>query len=136
MTEFTLRPIGFVESPLTEQAAAPRQGDEGAPDCWLVFDPDLRDALDGLRVGDDIVVVTWLHLADRNVLQVHPRGDTNRPIRGVFSTRSQHRPNPLGLHEVTILDIDDLRIRVKGLEAIDKTPIVDIKSALGPRGER
>jgi tRNA-Thr(GGU) m(6)t(6)A37 methyltransferase TsaA len=136
MTEFTLRPIGFVESPLTEQAAAPRQGDEGAPDCWLVFDPDVRDALDGLRVGDDIVVVTWLHLADRNVLQVHPRGDTNRPIRGVFSTRSQHRPNPLGLHEVTILDVDDLRIRVKGLEAIDNTPIIDVKSALGPRGER
>jgi tRNA-Thr(GGU) m(6)t(6)A37 methyltransferase TsaA len=136
MTEFTLRPIGFVESPLTEQAAAPRQGDEGAPDCWLVFDPDVSDALDGLRVGDDIVVVTWLHLADRNVLQVHPRGDTNRPIRGVFSTRSQHRPNPLGLHEVTILDVDDLRIRVKGLEAIDNTPIIDVKSALGPRGER
>jgi tRNA-Thr(GGU) m(6)t(6)A37 methyltransferase TsaA len=136
MTEFTLRPIGFVESPLTEQAAAPRQGDEGAPDCWLVFDPDVRDALDGLRVGDDIVVVTWLHLADRNVLQVHPRGDTNRPIRGVFSTRSQHRPNPLGLHEVTILDVDDLRIRVKGLEAIDNTPIIDVKSALGPHGER
>jgi tRNA-Thr(GGU) m(6)t(6)A37 methyltransferase TsaA len=136
MTEFTLRPIGFVESPLTEQAATPRQGDEGAPDCWLVFDPDVRDALDGLRVGDDIVVVTWLHLADRNVLQVHPRGDTNRPIRGVFSTRSQHRPNPLGLHEVTILDLDDLRIRVKGLEAIDNTPIIDVKSALGPRGER
>ena len=136
MTDFQLRPIGFVESPLTEPTAAPRQGDEGAPDCWLVFEPDVSEALDGLRVGDDIVVVTWLHQADRTVLQVHPRGDTNRPIRGVFSTRSQHRPNPLGIHAVTILEVNDLRIRVKGLEAIDKTPIVDIKSVLEARGER
>jgi tRNA-Thr(GGU) m(6)t(6)A37 methyltransferase TsaA len=81
-------------------------------------------------------VITWLHLADRAVMQVHPRGDTSRPIRGVFATRSQHRPNPLGIHAVTILDVDDLRIRVRGLEAIDKTPIVDIKSALEPRGQR
>jgi len=136
MTEFALRPIGFVESPLTDATAAPRQGDEGAPDCWLILDPDVRPAVDGLRVGDEIVVVTWLHQADRNVLQVHPRGDTNRPIRGVFSTRSQHRPNPLGIHAVRILEVDDLRIRVHGLEAIDKTPIVDIKSALEARGER
>ncbi|MGX9787937.1 tRNA (N6-threonylcarbamoyladenosine(37)-N6)-methyltransferase TrmO [Mycobacterium sp. MMS18-G62] len=134
--EFALRPIGYVESTLTEPTAAPRQGDEGAPDCWLVFEPHVRAALDGLSVGDDIVVVTWLHQADRNVLQVHPRGDTSRPIRGVFSTRSQHRPNPLGIHAVTILAIDDLRIRVKGLEAIDKTPVVDIKSVLEARGER
>jgi tRNA-Thr(GGU) m(6)t(6)A37 methyltransferase TsaA len=136
VTEYAVQPIGFVESPLTEATAAPRQGDEGAPDCWLVFDQDVRLALDGLRVGDDIVVVTWLHLADRNVLQVHPRGDPNRPMRGVFATRSQHRPNPLGIHAVTILEVDGLRIRVKGLEAIDKTPVVDIKSALEVRGER
>ena len=134
MNDYALRPIGFVESPLTEPEAAPRQGDEGAPDCWLVLDPDVRDALDGLRVGDEVVVITWLHQADRDVLQVHPRGDTSRPVRGVFATRSQHRPNPLGLHEVTILAIDDRRIHVRGLEAIDGTPIVDIKSALEPRG--
>jgi tRNA-Thr(GGU) m(6)t(6)A37 methyltransferase TsaA len=136
MSDYSLRPIGYVESPLAEPAAAPRQGDEGAPDCWLVLDPDVREALDGLSPGDDIVVITWLHLADRNVLQVHPRGDANRPMRGVFATRSQHRPNPLGIHEVTILALDDLRIHVRGLEAVNGTPIVDIKSALEPRGQR
>jgi tRNA-Thr(GGU) m(6)t(6)A37 methyltransferase TsaA len=136
MSDYSLRPIGYVESPLAEPAAAPRQGDEGAPDCWLVLEPDVREALDGLSPGDDVVVITWLHLADRNVLRVHPRGDTSRPMRGVFATRSQHRPNPLGLHVVTILAVDDLRIHVRGLEAIDGTPIVDIKSALEPRGQR
>jgi tRNA-Thr(GGU) m(6)t(6)A37 methyltransferase TsaA len=136
MNDYSLRPIGVVESPLTEPNAAPRQGDEGAPDCWLVLDADVREALDGLRPGDDIVVITWLHLADRDVLQVHPRGDPDRPMRGVFATRSQHRPNPLGLHQATILAIDGLRIHVRGLEAIDGTPIVDIKSALEPRGQR
>ena len=135
-SEFALRQIGFVESPLTDPTAAPRQGDEGAPDCTLVLEPDVRPALDGLRPGDDIVVVTWLHLADREVLQVHPRDDTTRPIRGVFATRSQHRPNPLGIHVVTILDIDDVRVWVRGLEAIDRTPIVDIKPVLGASGER
>ena len=136
MNDYSLRPIGVVESPVTEPNAAPRQGDEGAPDCWVVLDPDVREALDGLRPGDDIVVITWLHLADREVLQVHPRGDPNRPIRGVFATRSQHRRNPLGLHHATILAIDGLRIHVRGLEAIEGTPIVDIKSALEPRGQR
>jgi tRNA-Thr(GGU) m(6)t(6)A37 methyltransferase TsaA len=135
-SDLVLRSIGWVESPVTDPSVASRQGDEGAPDCWLVFDPDVREALDGLRAGDDIVVITWLHLADRTVRQVHPRGDPNRPIRGVFATRSQHRPNPLGLHEVTILAVDDLRINARGMEAIDRTPIVDIKSALEPRGER
>jgi tRNA-Thr(GGU) m(6)t(6)A37 methyltransferase TsaA len=135
-SELVLGSIGWVESPVTDPSVASRQGDEGAPDCWLVFDPDVREALDGLRPGDDIVVITWLHLADRTVRQVHPRGDPNRPIRGVFATRSQHRPNPLGLHEVTILAVDDIRINVRGMEAIDRTPIVDIKSALEPRGER
>jgi tRNA-Thr(GGU) m(6)t(6)A37 methyltransferase TsaA len=135
-SDLVLRSIGWVESPVTDPSVASRQGDEGAPDCWLVFDPDVREALDGLRPGEDIVVITWLHLADRTVRQVHPRGDPNRPIRGVFATRSQHRPNPLGLHEVTILAVDDIRINVRGMEAIDRTPIVDIKSALEPRGER
>jgi tRNA-Thr(GGU) m(6)t(6)A37 methyltransferase TsaA len=136
MSDYSLRAIGYVESPLAEPAAAPRQGDEGAPDCWLVLEPDVREALDGLSPGDDVVVITWLHQADREVLRVHPRGDTSRPMRGVFATRSQHRPNPLGLHVVTILAVDDLRIHVRGLEAIDGTPIVDIKSALEPRGQR
>lgn len=134
--DLVLRPIGHVESTLTEPQAAPRQGDEGAPDCWLVFDPAVRPALDGLRPGDNIVVVTWLHLADRTILQVHPRGDTTRPIRGVFATRSQHRPNPLGIHQVTVLAIDDLRLQVQGLEAVNGTPLIDIKSALEPRGQR
>jgi tRNA-Thr(GGU) m(6)t(6)A37 methyltransferase TsaA len=130
--DLVLRPIGRVESPLTDPSAAPRQGDEGAPDCWLVFDPEVRDALDGLREGDDIVVVTWLHLADRSVLRVHPRGEVSRPMRGVFATRSQHRPNPLGIHQVTVLAVDVLRVQVRPLEAVDGTPIVDVKSL--PRG--
>lgn len=121
---------------MTDPALASRQGDEGAPDCWLVFDADVREALDGLGPGDEIVVITWLHLADRTVRQVHPRGDPGRPLTGVFATRSPDRPNPLGLHAVTILEVDDLRIRVRKLEAIDATPIVDIKPVLGPRGER
>ncbi|HET7668410.1 MAG TPA: TrmO family methyltransferase, partial [Mycobacterium sp.] len=103
--DLVLRPIGRVESPVTDPSHASRQADEGAPDCWLVFDADVRPALDGLRPGDDIVVVTWLHLADRTILQVHPRGDTSRPMRGVFATRSQHRPNPLGIHPVTIVAV-------------------------------
>ena len=125
-----LRPIGWVESPV-----AARQGDEGTPNCWLVLDADVRPAIDGLKPDDDIVALTWLHLADRTVLRVHPRGDTSRPMRGVFATRSQHRPNPLGIHQVTVRAIDDLRIQVRGLEAIDRT-IIDIKPALEPRGQR
>ena len=121
---------------MTDPARASRQADEGAPDCWLVFDEDVRPALDGLRPGDDIIVVTWLHLADRTVLRVHPRGDTGRPMRGVFATRSQHRPNPLGIHPVTIAAVEDLRVHVHGLEAIDGTPILDVKSALGSPGQR
>jgi tRNA-Thr(GGU) m(6)t(6)A37 methyltransferase TsaA len=136
MCDFELQPIGWVESPLTELAAAPCQGDEGAPDCWLVLNPDMRSALDGLRPGADIVVITWLHRADRDVRQVHPRGDPSRPLQGVFATRSEDRPNPLGLHVVTILEIGDLRIFVRGMEAIHRTPIVDIKPVLEPRGQR
>jgi tRNA-Thr(GGU) m(6)t(6)A37 methyltransferase TsaA len=134
--DLVLRPIGWVESPVTDPSTASRQGDEGAPDCWLRLEPDILDALDGLSPGDRIVVVTWLHLADRTVLQVHPRGDTTRPMRGVFATRSQHRPNPLGIHPVTVVDIDDLRVRVQGLEAVDGTPVIDIKSELGPLPSR
>jgi tRNA-Thr(GGU) m(6)t(6)A37 methyltransferase TsaA len=131
-----LRPIGWIESPLTDVGAAPCQGDEGAPECWLVFEPAVGEALDGLRPGDDIVVITWLHLADRTVRQVHPRSDPNRPLAGVFATRSPDRPNPLGLHPVTIVAVDGLRIRVRDLEAVDGTPVIDIKPALERRGER
>jgi tRNA-Thr(GGU) m(6)t(6)A37 methyltransferase TsaA len=134
--DLVLRPIGWVESPLTDLSAAPCQGDEGAPDCWLVFDPDVGPALEGLQPGAEIVVITWLHLADRDVLQVHPRSDPDRPLQGVFATRSPDRPNPLGLHMATILEVDGTRIRVRDLEAIDQTPIVDIKPVLEPRGQR
>lgn len=134
--EPVLRPIGRVESPLTDLRAAPCQGDEGAPECWLVFEPDVREALAGLQIGDDIVVITWLHLADRTVRQVHPRSDPNRPLTGVFATRSPDRPNPLGLHPVTIVAVDGLRIRVRDLEAVDGTPVIDIKPELERRGER
>jgi len=134
--DLVLRPIGRVESPLTDLGAAPCQGDEGSPECWLVFEPDVREALDGLRVGDDIVVITWLHLADRTVRQVHPRSDPIRPITGVFATRSPDRPNPLGIHKVTIHAADDLRLHVQDLEAIDGTPVIDIKPVLESRGQR
>jgi tRNA-Thr(GGU) m(6)t(6)A37 methyltransferase TsaA len=134
--DFVLLPIGWVESPLTDLVAAPCQGDEGSPDCWLVFEPNVRAALEGLRVGDDIVVITWLHLADRDVRQVHPRSDPSRPLQGVFATRSPDRPNPLGLHVVTILAIVGARVWVRDLEAVDGTPIVDIKPVLEPRGQR
>ncbi|AGB25511.1 putative methyltransferase, YaeB/AF_0241 family [Mycobacterium sp. JS623] len=134
--DLVLRPIGRVESTVIDPSQAARQGDEGAPDCWLAFEPDVRAALDGLEPGDDMVIVTWLHLADRTVLQVHPRGDISRPMRGVFTTRSQHRPNPLGIHQVTVLAVDGLHVRVHGLEAIDGTPVIDVKSALEPRGQR
>ena len=127
---FELSPVGRVESPLTDPAAAPKQGDEGAPDAWLVFDPALLDALDGIHPGDEVMVLTWLHRARRDALRVHPRGDVSRPQRGVFSTRSPHRPNPIGLHRVEVVAVDGARVLVRGLEAVDGTPIVDVKSLL------
>jgi tRNA-Thr(GGU) m(6)t(6)A37 methyltransferase TsaA len=129
---FELRPIAIIESPLTDLAAAPKQAHEGAPEAWLVFEPDVLDAMDGLRVGDDVVVLTWLDRADREVLRVHPRSDVANPIRGVFSTRSPARPNPIGLHEVQILEIDGERMRVSAIEAVDGTPVVDVKPVLHP----
>jgi tRNA-Thr(GGU) m(6)t(6)A37 methyltransferase TsaA len=135
-TEYTIHPIGRVESPLVDPAAAPNQGDEGAPDAWLVFDPAMSPAMHGLEVGSAVIVVTWLDRGDRGVLQVHPRGDPNRPLEGVFNTRSPDRPNPIGLHAVQILEIDDTRLRVRNLEALDGTPIVDIKPVLGPVADR
>lgn len=128
-----LRALGHVESPLRDVADAPKQGDEGAPDAWLVFESQYRPALDGLERGDELIVLTWLDRADRCVLAVHPRGDSSRPHQGVFSTRSPHRPNPVGLHPVTVLAIDGARVQVSGLEAVDGTPIVDVKPALGGR---
>jgi tRNA-Thr(GGU) m(6)t(6)A37 methyltransferase TsaA len=138
MTDATydLRPIGVVESPLVDPDAAPRQGDEGAPDAWLVFDAGVRPALADLAVGAEIIVLTWLHRANRATLAVHPRDDRNRPVCGVFATRSQDRPNPIGLHTVRVLAIDDLRIRVRHLEAIDGTPVLDVKPTLGAIAER
>lgn len=127
---FELTPIGHVESTLTDLAAAPRQGDEGAPDAWLVLTPAASAGLQGVRTGDHVFVLTWLDRARRDVLRVHPRDDRTRPEQGVFSTRSADRPNPIGLHRVMILELDDRRVRVQGLEAIDGTPIVDIKPVL------
>ena len=131
-----LQPIGWVESPLRSREEAPLQGDEGAPEAWVVFEPAVRAALAGLQVGSDVLVITWLDRADRDVLVVHPRGDPSRPATGVFNTRSPDRPNPLGLHRVTVLSIDGLRVQVRNLEALDGTPVVDVKPVLDPGIER
>jgi tRNA-Thr(GGU) m(6)t(6)A37 methyltransferase TsaA len=130
-------PIGRVESPLTDPASAPKQGDEGAPDAWLAFEPSVTEALDGLHPGDEVIVLTWLDRASRDVLRVHPRGDVSRAPQGVFSTRSPHRPNPVGLHRVEIVSIDGGRVLVRNLEAVDRTPIIDVKPVLSSKvGER
>jgi len=128
-----LVPIGVVSSPLTDPAAAPKQGSEGAPDAWLFLEPGVAAGLDGMRPGDEIIVLTWLHRARRDVLRVHPRDDRSNPERGVFTTRSADRPNPIGLHRVEVAAIDGARVRVRGLEAIDGTPVVDLKPVLRPR---
>jgi tRNA-Thr(GGU) m(6)t(6)A37 methyltransferase TsaA len=122
--------IGKVVSLLTDLDSAPKQGDEGAPDALLVFEPGVLDALEGIRPGDEVIVLTWLHRARRDVLRVHPRGDPSRAQQGVFNTRSPHRPNPIGLHAVEILSIDGGNVRVSKLEALDGTPIVDVKPVL------
>ena len=129
---FEVRPIATVQSPLSDLAAAPKQADEGAPQAWLVFSPEVLDALDGLRVNDKVIVLTWLHRSERDVLRVHPRGDVANPIQGVFSTRSPARPNPIGLHEVEILAIEGGRVQVSALEAVDGTPVLDVKPVLRP----
>jgi tRNA-Thr(GGU) m(6)t(6)A37 methyltransferase TsaA len=127
---FEVVPIGAVESPLKDPATAPKQGREGAPDAWLVFEPDVVDGLDGIRPGDQVIVLTWLDRARRDILRVHPRDDVTNPEQGVFNTRSADRPNPIGLHDVEIIAIEAARVRVRNLEAVDGTPIVDVKPVL------
>jgi tRNA-Thr(GGU) m(6)t(6)A37 methyltransferase TsaA len=131
-----LRPIGRVESTLTDRADAPRQGDEGGPEAWLVFDAAVAEGLSDVRPGTDVLLLTWLDRARRDVLTVHPRGDLTRRPTGVFSTRSPDRPNPIGLHRVRVLAVDGLRVRVSDLEALDGTPVVDVKPVLDPGTER
>ena len=129
-TSIALTRIGTVESELTHPAAAPNQGDEGAPDAWLVFEPAVLAALDGIQVADEIIVLTWLDRARRDVLRLHPRGDLSRRQQGVFSTRSPDRPNPIGLHRVRVRSIDGARVRVSDLEVVHGTPIIDVKPVL------
>jgi tRNA-Thr(GGU) m(6)t(6)A37 methyltransferase TsaA len=133
---FVVQPIGYVESPLIDAPTAPKQGDEGAPEAWLVFEPAVSEGLRDLGAGDEVLVLTWLDRARRDVLAVHPRDDPANPEQGVFSTRSADRPNPIGLHPVTIVGVDGLRFRVERLEALDGTPILDVKPVLGRVGDR
>ena len=128
--------IGTVESPLTDRSAAPKQGDEGAPDAWLVFEPRVAAGLEGIAAGDELLVLTWLDRARRDVLRVHPRGDPTRPEQGVFTTRSPDRPNPIGLHRVAVVAVEGVRLRVRDLEALDGTPILDVKPLLRTVEER
>jgi tRNA-Thr(GGU) m(6)t(6)A37 methyltransferase TsaA len=123
-------PIGRVESPLRDPASAPKQGHEGAPEAWLVLEPGVLPGLEGIVPGDRVIVLTWLDRARRDVLRVHPRDDPRVPERGVFSTRSADRPNPVGLHEVEVLAVEGARVRVRDLEAVDGTPVVDLKPVL------
>ena len=129
-TIYTIEPIGIVRSALTRLEDAPMQGDEGAPEAWLELESRVVEGLVGINAGDELLVLTWLHLAQRDVLRVHPRGDLNRPLTGVFATRSPDRPNPVGLHRVSVLEVTEQKLRVAPLEAIDGTPIVDIKPVL------
>jgi tRNA-Thr(GGU) m(6)t(6)A37 methyltransferase TsaA len=125
-----LQRIGVVRSPLTDREKAPNQGGEGAPDAWIELTPSFRDGLERIAAGDELIVITWLHESRRDVLKTHPRGDTSVPLAGVFATRSPDRPNPLGLHRVTVLEIAGSELKVGPLEAIDGTPVVDIKPVL------
>jgi tRNA-Thr(GGU) m(6)t(6)A37 methyltransferase TsaA len=140
MNAYTLEPVGFLRSTVKSREDAPRQGEEGAPDAWLEIEPRFADALLGLKVGHELIVITWLHEANRDVLKNHPRSDLSRPLTGVFYTRSPARPNPLGIHPVTVREIDPasletmarqapIRIKIGPIEAFDGTPVVDIKSA-------
>lgn len=130
MSAIAVEPIGVVRSPLTDAADAPKQGFEGSPEATIEVEPRVIEALDGIAAGDELIVVTWLDRARRDVLRVHPRDDPSNPERGVFSTRSQDRPNPIGLHRVRVLAVEGARLRVADLEALDGTPVLDIKIAL------
>jgi len=130
MEEYALRPIGYISSTLRRLDQAPRQGSEGAPDAWLELEPAVAEGLSGLAEGDEVLVITWLHRGRRDVLQVHPRDDLSNPLTGVFATRSPDRPNPLGLHRVTVRRLSGTRLRIGPIEAIDGTPVMDIKIAL------
>jgi tRNA-Thr(GGU) m(6)t(6)A37 methyltransferase TsaA len=136
MSSYHVNRIGKVVSSLSNLEAAPRQADEGAPEAWLVFEPEMLEGLRSLRAGDEVVVITWLDRARRDVLSVHPRGETSRAAEGVFSTRSPHRPNPVGLHETEVIEVDGCRVRVRHLEALDGTPIIDLKPVLGDIAQR
>jgi tRNA-Thr(GGU) m(6)t(6)A37 methyltransferase TsaA len=129
-TDYSLSPIGLLHSPLKERGEAPKQGREGAPDAWLEVNSSVAAGLEGIAVGDELIVITWLHQAQRDILKTHPRDDETRPLVGVFATRSPDRPNPLGLHRVTVLSIEGTRLQVGPIEAIDGTPVVDIKPVL------
>src|SRR6266403_5795163 len=128
MSSYTLETIGFIRSTLKRREEAPRQGPEDAPDAWLEIEPQFAEALLGMEVGHELIVITWLHQASRDVLTGHPRSDASRPLRGVFYTRSPARPNPLGLHPVTVRAIEGTRLKIGPIEAFDGTPVVDIKS--------
>ena len=136
MPRYEIVPIGWVESPLTDRAQAPRQGDEGAPPAWIGVEPAVGEAMRDLRPGSEVVVLTWLDRADRDVLVTRPRDDPANPMTGVFSTRSSDRPNPIGLHRVRIAEVTGLRMLVEGLEAIDGTPVADVKPVLDKTAER
>jgi tRNA-Thr(GGU) m(6)t(6)A37 methyltransferase TsaA len=133
---YELEPIGWVRSPLVDRSSAPRQGNEGSPEASLVFDPRFSEGVRDLRAGDEVIVLTWLDRARRDVQIVRPRGNPANALQGVFNTRSPDRPNPIGLHRVTILAVDGLTFRVRDLEALDGTPIVDVKPVLDRRLER
>jgi tRNA-Thr(GGU) m(6)t(6)A37 methyltransferase TsaA len=136
VNSYQVVPIGWVESPLTDRAQAPRQGEEGAPDAWLVFEPGVAEGMRDLEPGTEILVLTWLDRAARDVLVTRPRDDPARPLTGVFSTRSPDRPNPIGLHRVRIVATDGLWVLVRPLEALDKTPVLDVKPVLDKTAER
>jgi tRNA-Thr(GGU) m(6)t(6)A37 methyltransferase TsaA len=135
-TNYTIEPIGVIRSELTDRDAAPMQGYEGAPEAWLELTALVAQGLAGIQAGDELIVLTWLHLAQRDVLQVHPRGNLDVPLTGVFATRSPDRPNPVGLHRVTVLEVARDRLRVAPIEAIDGTPVVDIKPVLARSDDR
>jgi len=134
-TRYDIRPIGVIRSELTSRDAAPRQANEGAPDAWVVVDAAVAEGLKGISVDHEIVLITWFHKANREILKLHPRRDKKKPMTGVFSTRSPDRPNPLGLHRVLVLEIDGNRIKVGPIEAIDGTPVVDIKPVFSPSAD-